>query len=90
MIGDDTVAVAAPPVPTTIVAVGQAPVPPTTVLVAVGKPPVPTTTVAEASYAAAATPIANRTRPIPTVTRVKVDDAARLVADGLELIADQF
>ncbi|MEZ5297381.1 MAG: hypothetical protein R2697_14185 [Ilumatobacteraceae bacterium] len=72
-----------------IVAVGQAPVPPTTVLVAVGKPPVPTTTVAEASYAAARRrsqigPVRSRRSP------GQIGDAARLVADGLGLIADQF
>jgi hypothetical protein len=85
------VAVAAPPVPptTTIVAVGKPPVPPTTVVVAVGKPPVPPTVTPTAQRVVVASS-ANRPSPAPAISRARVSDAAQIVADGLEQLADLF
>jgi hypothetical protein len=83
-VGGDTVAVAAPPVPTTVVvAVGQPPVPPTTVVVAVGQPPVPPSS-------NTATPIAAASRPTPAprLPQLSVIDAVQTVLDGLEQLTD--
>lgn len=87
------VAVGAPPVPptTTIVAVGKPPVPPTTVVVAVGKPPVPPAAPPPgATQGAVVASSANRPSPAPAISRARVSDAAQIVADGLEQLADLF
>lgn len=89
-----TVAVAAPPVPptTTIVAVGKPPVPPTTVVVAVGRPPVPPNAApATENQRAVVASSANRPSPAPEiVSRARISDAAQVVADGLEQLAELF
>jgi hypothetical protein len=60
-------------------------------VVAVGKPPVPPNAAPSTeTQRAVVASSANRPSPAPAISRARITDAAQVVADGLEQLADLF